>query len=109
MSSCPVSSHNPRNLLVCFAATFTLFFIGSSTVLPILASANRILPRNAQVGLLTLALSATLTLVISLIGIPIGLTYMYFFGGVVSTKAIKLYLLITIGIHVISYIPLDLS
>src|SRR2546425_1677964 len=103
------SSHNRRNLLVCFVATFILFFIGSSTVLPVLASANRILPRNAQVGILTLALSATLTLVISLIGIPIGFTYMYFFGGVVSTKAIKLYLFITKGTHVIGSKSSELS
>ena len=103
------SSHNRRNLLVCFVATFTLFLIGSSTVLLILASASRALPRNAQVGLLTLALSATLTLVISLIGIPIGFTYMYFFGGVVSTKAIKLYLFITKGTHVIGSKTSELS
>ena len=53
-------------------------------------------------GILTLALSATLSVVVSLIGIPIGFAYMYFFGGVVSTKAIKLYLFITKGTHVIS-------
>ncbi len=60
-------------------------------------------------GLLTLALSATLTLVISLIGIPIGFTYMYFFGGVISTKAIKLYLFITKGTHVIGSKRSELS
>ena len=103
------SSHNRRNLLICLVGTFTLFLIGSSTVLLILASASRVLPRNAQVGLLTLALSATLTLVISLIGIPIGFTYMYFFGGVVSTKAIKLYLFITKGTHVIGSKSSELS
>jgi len=103
------SSHNRRNSLICLVSTFTLFLIGSSTVLLILASASRVLPRNAQVGLLTLALSATLTLVISLIGIPIGFTYMYFFGGVVSTKAIKLYLFITKGTHVIGSKSSELS
>jgi hypothetical protein len=96
-------------LLICLVGTFTLFLIGSSTVLLILSSASRVLPRNAQVGLLTLALSATLTLVISLIGIPIGFTYMYFFGGVVSTKAIKLYLFITKGTHVIGSKRSELS
>src|SRR5438094_10523663 len=70
---------------------------------------NRILPKHAQVGLLTLALSATLTLVIPLIGIPIGFTYMYFFGGVISTKTIKLYLFITKGIHVIGSKTSELS
>ncbi len=103
------SSHNRRNSLICLVSTFTLFLIGSSTVLLILASASRVLPRNAQVGLLTLALSATLTLVISLIGIPIGFTYMYFFGGIVSTKAIKLYLFITKGTHVIGSKSSELS
>jgi hypothetical protein len=96
-------------LLICLVGTFTLFLIGSSTVLLILASASRVLPKNPQVGLLTLALSATLTLVISLIGIPIGFTYMYFFGGVVSTKAIKLYLFITKGTHVIGSKSSELS
>jgi hypothetical protein len=96
-------------LLICFVTTFILFFIGSSTVLPILASANRLLPRNAEVGLVTLALSGTLTLVISLIGIPIGFTYMYFFGGVVSTRAIKLYLFITKGTHVVGSKTSELS
>ena len=102
-------SHNRRNSLICLVSTFTLFLIGSSTVLLILASASRVLPRNAQVGLLTLALSTTLTFVISLIGIPIGFTYMYFFGGVVSTKAIKLYLFITKGTHVIGSKSSELS
>jgi hypothetical protein len=96
-------------LLICFVTTFILFFIGSSTILPILASANRILPRNAEVALVTLALSGTLTIVISLIGIPIGFTYMYFFGGVVSTRAIKLYLFITKGTHVIGSKASELS
>src|SRR5207249_7225672 len=96
------SSHNSRNLLICSVGTFALFFIGSSTVLLVLESTSRVLPRNAQLGILTLALSATLAVVVSLIGIPIGFAYMYFFGGVVSTKAIKLYLFITKGTHVIS-------
>ncbi len=109
MSIVTGSSHNRRNLLICLVGTFTLFLVGSSTVLLILASASRVLPRNAQVGLLTLALSATLTLVISLIGIPIGFTYMYFFGGVISTKAIKLYLFITKGTHVIGSKRSELS
>ena len=74
-----------------------------------LASASGVLPRNTQVGLLTLALSATLSIVISLVGIPIGFTYMYFFGGVVSTKAIKLYLFITKGTHVIESETSELS
>src|SRR5437870_10379904 len=103
------SSHNRRNILVCFIGTCCLFLVGSSTVLVFLASASGVLPRNTQVGLLTFALSATLSIVISLVGIPIGFTFMYFFGGVVSTKAIKLYLFITKGTHVIGSKSSELS
>ena len=103
------SSHNRRNILVCFIGTFCLFLVGSSTVLVFLASASGVLPRNTQVGLLTFALSATLSIVISLVGIPIGFTFMYFFGGVVSTKAIKLYLFVTRGTHVIGSKTSELS
>ncbi len=39
---------------------------------------------------------------ISAIAIPIGFAYMYFFGGVLSTRAIRLYLFITKGKHVIT-------
>jgi hypothetical protein len=102
-------SHNKRNLFICTLGTFILFFFGSSTVLLILASTTRLLPRNTTVGLLTLALSGTLTGVISLVAIPIGFIYMYFFGGVVSTKAIKLYLFVTKGTHVIGSKSSDLS
>ena len=109
MSDAGGRSHNRRNLFVCSVGTFVLFFIGSSTVLLIIASTTRILPRNTQVGLVTLALSAVLTLVVSLIGVPIGFTYMYFFGGVISTKAIKLYLYITKGTHIIGSKTSELS
>ena len=109
MSTAGESSHNRRNILVCFIGTFCLFLVGSSTVLVFLASASGVLPRNTQVGLLTFALSATLSIVISLVGIPIGFTFMYFFGGVVSTKAIKLYLFVTRGTHVIGSKTSELS
>ena len=109
MSMAGESSHNRRNILVCFIGTFCLFLVGSSTVLVFLASASGVLPRNTQVGLLTFALSATLSIVISLVGIPIGFTFMYFFGGVVSTKAIKLYLFVTRGTHVIGSKTSELS
>ncbi len=109
MSTDRGSSHNRRNILVCSIGTFFLFLVGSSTVLVFLASASGVLPRNTQVGLLTFALSATLSIVISLVGIPIGFTYMYFFGGVLSTKAIKLYLFITKGTHVIGSKTSELS
>jgi len=109
LSTAGESSHNRRNILVCFIGTFCLFLVGSSTVLVFLASASGVLPRNTQVGLLTFALSATLSIVISLVGIPIGFTFMYFFGGVVSTKAIKLYLFVTRGTHVIGSKTSELS
>ena len=109
MSTDRESSHNRRNILVCFIGTFCLFLVGASTVLVFLASASGVLPRNTQVGLLTFALSATLSIVISLVGIPIGFTFMYFFGGVVSTKAIKLYLFVTRGTHVIGSKTSELS
>ena len=60
-------------------------------------------------GLLTFELAGALTAVISLVAIPIGYTYMYFFGGVVSTKAIKLYLFVTKGTHVIGSKSSELS
>jgi hypothetical protein len=47
-------------------------------------------------------LGLTSALVISLVAIPLGYAYMYFFGGFVSTKAIKLYLLITRGTHIVT-------
>jgi hypothetical protein len=109
MSTDRESSHNRRNLVICSVGTFALFFIGSSTVLLLLGSTIRALPRSTSVGLLTISLSATLSVVISLIGIPIGFTYMYFFGGFVSTKAIKLYLFITRGTHVIGSKTSELS
>jgi len=39
---------------------------------------------------------------ISLLAIPLGYAYMYFFGGFVSTRAIRLYLLITRGTHIVT-------
>ena len=78
-------------------------------MLLILSSTTRLLPRNITIGLLTVALAGTLTGVISLVAIPIGFIYMYFFGGVISTNAIKLYLFITKGTHVIGSKSADLS
>ena len=78
-------------------------------MLLILSSTTRLLPRNITIGLVTLALGGALTGVISLIAIPIGFIYMYFFGGVISTKAIKFYLFVTKGTHVIGSKSSDLS
>jgi len=94
-------THSGRNLVVCVLGTFILFIVGSITILSFLLS-DRFLPKNTQLSTLTLELGVTLTVVISTIAIPIGFIYMYFFGGVLSTRAIKLYLLVTKGKHVIT-------
>ncbi len=78
-----------------------MFIVGSIPVLSFLL-ADKFLPRNTQLSTLTLELAVTLTIVISIIAIPLGFIYMYFFGGVLSTKAIKLYLFVTKGKHVIT-------
>jgi hypothetical protein len=59
-------------------------------------------PGGAQLGVTALELGLTSTIVISLVAIPLGYAYMYFFGGFVSTRAIKLYLLITRGTHIVT-------
>lgn len=93
-------AHNKRNLIICLLGTFLLFIDGSIPVLFLFA--DRFLPKGAQQGILTLELGVTLTIIISLIAIPLGFIYMYFFGGVLSTRAIKLYLFITKGKHIIT-------
>jgi len=94
-------SHTRRNILICSGISFLLFLIGSIHFLSYLVT-YPIRPGNAQLGLTALELALTSTLVISLVAIPLGYAYMYFFGGFVSTKAIKLYLLITRGTHIVA-------
>jgi len=94
-------SHNRRNFLICSVASFLLFLIGSVQVLSYLA-ADRFISVNTQLGVLSLELGVANTIVISLIAIPLGYAYMYFFGGFVSTRAIKLYLLVTRGKHIVT-------
>jgi len=81
-------SHNRRNFLVCSIASFLLFLIGSVQLL--------------SYRILSLELGIINAVVISLLAIPLGYAYMYFFGGFVSTRAIKLYLLITRGTHIVT-------
>ena len=101
MGSKPSESHNRRNFLICSLISFLLFFIGSLHSLSYLVTyAAR--PAGAQLGATALELGLTSTIVISLVAIPLGYTYMYFFGGFVSTRAIKLYLLITRGTHIVT-------
>jgi len=64
--------------------------------------ADRFVSGNAQLGVLSLELGLTNAIVISLLAIPLGYAYMYFSGGFLSTKAIKLYFLITRGTHIIT-------
>ena len=81
-------------------ASFLLFFIGSVHFLSYLVT-YPVRPGNTQLGITALELGLTSTIVTSLVAIPLGFAYMYFFGGFVSTKAIKLYLLITRGRHIV--------
>lgn len=90
-----------RNSLVCLSGTFILFIFGCLAIFSA-SLVGRYLQRNVETTSLTLQLSLTLTIVISIIAIPLGYLYMYLFGGVLSTKAIKLYLFITKGKHVIT-------
>lgn len=54
-------------------------------------------------------LAIVVSLLISLIAIPLGYGYMFFFGGVVSTRAIRLYLFLTRGKTVITSKSTDLQ
>ena len=101
MGSKPSDSHNRRNFLICLAVSFLLFFIGSVHFLSYLVTYT-IRPGTTQLSVTALELGLTSTLVISLVAIPLGYAYMYFFGGFFSTKAIKLYLLITRGTHIVT-------
>ncbi len=93
---------NLRNFLLCLAGTYLLLLVGS---MAILAYVVPVLPtpflRNLNKGVLAIELSTILTFIISAIAIPLGFAYMYFFGGAVSTKAIKMYLYVTRGKHIV--------
>ena len=71
--------------------------------------ADRFIPANTQLGVLSLELGVANAIVISLIAIPLGYSYMYFFGGFISTRAIKLYLLISRGKHIVTSKVSDLE
>ncbi|HVH15060.1 MAG TPA: hypothetical protein VNA15_05005 [Candidatus Angelobacter sp.] len=101
MGSKPSDSHNRRNFLICSLVSFILFLIGSLHFLSYLVT-YAVRPGSAQLALTALELGLTSTIVVSLVAIPLGYAYMYFFGGFVSTKAIKLYLLITRGTHIVT-------
>jgi hypothetical protein len=101
-------SHSGRNLVLCIVTSFILFLISSAQVLNYLL-ADKFLPRNSQLGVLSLELAIVTTVVISLIAVPLGYAYMFFFGGVVSTRAIRFYLYILRGKTVIASKVADLE
>ena len=73
---------NTRNLVICLATTYILFLVGSSAVLVYVLT---LLPGRfvhiADRGLFAIELGGVLTVLVSLIAIPLGFVYMYFFGG----------------------------
>lgn len=85
-----------------------MFLIGSVQVLNLLL-ADKFLPRNTAIGTLSIELAIVTTIVMSLIAIPLGYGYMFFFGGVVSTRAIKLYLFVMRGKSVLASKTADLE
>ena len=94
--------------MICSLAAFLLFLVDSvhflSNVTP-----YPVRPGNTQLGFAVLELSLISTITVSLVAIPLGYVYMYFFGGFVSTKAIKLYLMITRGTHIVTSKMSDLE
>ena len=94
-------SHGARNLALYTFATFLMFLLGSAQVLFYLI-AKGVFTTGTQLGPIFVELTIFATLLISLIAIPLGYAYMYFFGGVLSTKAIRLYLFLTRGKTVIA-------
>jgi hypothetical protein len=96
-----LKKHNIRNLVLCSIVSFGLFLIGSIQVLSFLI-ADKFIPKTTQLGPLSLELGFAATVVVSLIAVPVGYAFMYFFGGVTSTRALKLYLWVTRGKTVIT-------
>jgi hypothetical protein len=94
-------SPNRRNFLICSIITFLLFLIDSLHFLSNV-TAYAVRPGSTQLIVTAFQLSLISTLVISLVAIPLGYAYMYFFGGYISTRAIKVYLLITRGTHIVT-------
>ncbi len=80
--------HNKRNLLFCVLGMWLLFAIGAGTVLSIaprnfLSDAVPRLPLSLELGI-------------------VGFIDMYLFGGMLSTRAMRLYLFIMRGRHVVT-------
>ncbi len=101
-------SHNGAKFTLYTIISFVLFLIGSVQVLNYLL-ADKFIPRNTQVEAVSMELALVTTIVVSLIAVPLGYAYMFFFGGVVSTRAIKLYLYLFRGKSVIASKTADLQ
>jgi hypothetical protein len=92
--------HNKRNLLFSIAGMWLLFSIGAGTVLSIaprnfLSDAVPRLPLSLELGI-------GLMLFVGPLAVLVGFFYMYLFGGILSTRAMRLYLFIMRGRHVVT-------
>src|SRR5437879_4949370 len=77
-----------------------LFSIGAGTVLSIapknfLSDAVPRLPLSLELGM-------GLMLFVAPLAVLVGFMYMYFFGGILSTRAMKIYLFVMRGRHVVT-------
>ena len=92
--------HNKRNFLFCVVGMWFLFAIGAGAVLSI---APRSFVSDAVPRLpLSLELGIGLMLFVGPLAVIVGFIYMYLFGGILSTRAMKLYLFIMRGRHVVT-------
>ena len=92
--------HNKRNLLFCIIGMWFLFSIGAGTVLSI-APRNFVSDAIPRLPL-SLELGVGLLLFVGPLAVLVGFIYMYIFGGVISTRAMRLYLFILRGRHVVT-------
>src|SRR5881296_354332 len=92
--------HNKRNLLFCVVGMWLLFAIGAGAVLSI---APRNFVSDAVPRLpLSLELGIGLMLFVGPLAVLVGFIDMYLFGGMLSTRAMRLYLFIMRGRHVVT-------
>lgn len=104
----PSSSHNARNLILFFSISFLLILIESIWILSSSLFLRQPL-RATQLIEVSAELALVATVAITGITIPLGFGYMFFFGGVASTRAMKLYLYLTRGKTVITGKSADLQ
>ncbi len=92
--------HNKLNLLFCIVGMWLLFSIGAGTVLTI--APRNFLSDSVPRLPLSLELGMGLMFFVAPLAVLVGFVYMYFFGGILSTRAMKLYLFIMRGRHVVT-------